>query len=85
VQNKKGSKMQAINTVSAGPYNFVVTNDNRPFGNNFVVQRANVTKYNGQDEIACVVLCTKDSKEPGRLYSVQYSTQGRLQECCTLN
>ncbi len=76
--------MQA-NTVSVQNYNFVVKGDNRPFGNNFVVQSANIVKYNGQDEIACVVLCTDNSKEPGRLYSVQYSTKGVLQECCTLN
>ena len=77
--------MQAVNTVTASNYNFVVTNDNRPFSNNFVVQTANVVQYEGQDEIACVVLCTADSKEPGRLYFVQYSTQGQLQECNTLN
>jgi hypothetical protein len=77
--------MQAVNTVSVQNYNFVAKGDNRPFGNNFVVQSANIVKYNGQDEIACVVLCTDNSKEPGRLYAVQYSTKGRLQECCTLN
>jgi len=73
------------NTVSAGSYNFVVKGKQRPFSNNFVVQSAKIVKYNGQDEIACVVLCTNDSKEPGRVYFVQYSTKGRLQECNTLN
>ena len=77
--------MQAINTVTAGEYNFVVKGEDRPFSNDFVVQQANITKYNGQDEIACVVLCTDTSKEPGRVYFVQYSTKGRLQECNTLN
>jgi hypothetical protein len=77
--------MQAVNTVTAGNYNFVVTNDNRPFSNNFVVQSAKVVQYKGQDEIACVVLCTADSKEPGREYFVQYSTQGYMQACNTLN
>lgn len=77
--------MQAVNTVSAGPYNFVVKGKQRPYSNNFIVQSAKVVKYNGQDEVSCVVLCTADSLEPGRLYAVQYSTAGRLQECCTLN
>jgi len=73
------------NKVSAGSYNLVVKGKQRPFSNNFVVQSAKIVKYNGQDEIACVVLCTNDSKEPGRVYFVQYSTKGRLQECNTLN
>lgn len=77
--------MQAVNTVSAGPYNFVVKGQNRPYSNNFVVQSAKVVQYNGQDEVACVVLCTANSNEPGRIYFAQYSTQGRLQECNTLN
>ena len=73
------------NTVSAGSYNLVVKGKQRPLSNNFVVQSAKIVQYNGQDEIACVVLCTNDSKEPGRVYFVQYSTKGRLQECNTLN
>jgi hypothetical protein len=77
--------MQAINTVTAGEYNFVVKGEHRPFSNDFVVQSAKVVQYAGQDEIACVVLCTDTSKEPGRVYFVQYSTKGRLQECNTLN
>lgn len=77
--------MQAVNTVSAGPYNFVVKGKQRPYSNDFVVQSAEVVKYNGEDEVACVVQCTADSSEPGRLYAVQYSTAGCLQECCTLN
>ena len=77
--------MQAVNTVSVESYNFVVKGKNRPFSNNFVVQSAKVVQYAGQDEIACVVLCTDDSKEPGRLYFVQYSAKGQLQECNTLN
>lgn len=74
-----------VNTVTAGEYNFVVKGENRPFSNNFVVQRAEVVQYEGQDEVACVVLCTADSNEPGRKYFAQYSTKGRLQECNTLN
>ncbi len=64
-----------VNTVTAGQYNFVVKGENRPFSNNFVVQNAKVG----------VVLCTNNSREPGRKYFVQYSTQGRLQVCNTLN
>ena len=77
--------MLAKNTVAAGAYTFKVKGDNKPFGNNFVVQTAKVVQYEGQDEVACVVLCTADSKEPGRKYFVQYSTDGQLQECNTLN
>ena len=53
----------AKNTVSAGPYNFVVKGKNRPYSNNFVVVRAKVVQYEGQDEVECVVKCTEDSKE----------------------
>lgn len=74
-----------VNTVTAGNYNFVVKGGDRPFSNNFVQQSAEVVQYAGQDEVAAVVLCTSNSKEPGRKYFVQYSTQGRLQECNTLN
>lgn len=77
--------MQAKNTVSAGQYNFVVTGKNRPFSNDFVVQSAKVVQYEGQDEVACVVLCTNTSKEPGRIYFAQYSTKGELMGCNTLN
>ena len=77
--------MQTQNTVSAGPYSFVVKGKNKPFSNNFVVQSAKVVQYNGQDEIACFVLCTANSKEPGRIYFAQYSTAGKLQECYTVN
>ena len=77
--------MLAKNTVTAGQYNFVVTGKNRPFSNNFIVQSAKVVKYEGQDEIACVVLCTNDSNEPGRKYFAQYSTTGVLMGCNTLN
>lgn len=75
----------AVNTVAAGKYNFVVTGSNRPFSNNFVVKSAKVVQYEGQDEIACTVLCTKDSNEPGRLYFAQYNTEGELMGCNTLN
>ena len=75
--------MQA-NTVSAGPYNFTVTNKNRPFGNNFVVQKAVVSTMQA-NEIECVVKCTTNSKEPGRTYYCIYSTSGTLLSCNTLN
>jgi len=73
-----------VNTVSAGPYNFTVTNKNRPFGNNFVVQKALVSAFD-ENEIECVVLCTANSKEPGRTYYCIYSTKGSLLCCSTLN
>jgi len=77
--------MKAVNTVVAGSYNFVVTGSNKPFSNDFVVQTAKVVHYNEQDEVACFVLCTANSKEPGRVYFAQFSTKGVLQECYTVN
>lgn len=77
--------MLAKNTVTAGQYSFVVKGKNRPFSNNFIVQSAKVVQYEGQDEVACVVLCTNDSNEPGRKYFAQYSTKGELMGCNTLN
>jgi hypothetical protein len=75
--------MQA-NTVSAGSYNFTVTNKNRPFGNNFKTLLALVSPMQA-NEIEAVVECTKDSKEPGRTYYCIYSTTGTLVSCNTLN
>jgi hypothetical protein len=75
----------ATNTVKAGPYNFVVTGKNRPFSNNFVVLKAKIVQYNGNDEVECVVRCTANSNEPGRIYFAQYSTKGELMECNTVN
>ena len=73
------------NTVTAGPYTIVVKGSNRPFGNNFVVQRASIVQYEGVDEVEAIVLCTTDSKEPGRLYLCYFSTKGVLEGCNTLN
>ena len=73
-----------VNTVSTGPYNFTVTNKNRPFGNNFVVQKALVSEFD-ENEVEAVVLCTADSREPGRTYYCIYSTKGSLLSCSTLN
>ena len=75
-----------VNTVTAGAYTFKVTKKaNKPFSNDFVVIAARIVKHEGQDEIACTVKCTETSREAGRLYSVQYSTEGVLMECNTLN
>lgn len=73
--------MQAVNTVSAGSYNFVVTNANRPFSNNFVVNFAQVVQFNGEDEVYAQVTCTQDSREPGMQYFCTYSTAGELIAC----
>ena len=77
--------MNAVNTVAAGPYNFVVKGKQRPFSNNFVVQSAEVVQYEGKDEIYAVVICTDNSKEPGRKYACNFSITGRLETCNTLN
>ena len=72
--------MQA-NVISTPSVTFTVTNKNRPFGNDFVVQRVSQQA----DEIEAVVECTKDSREPGRTYYCIYSTSGTLLACNTLN
>jgi hypothetical protein len=77
--------LEAKNTVTVGSYNFVVTGKNKPFSNDFIQQSAKVVQYDGVNELACVVLCTENSKEPGRRYFVQYNTKGVLMECRTLN
>jgi len=72
--------MQA-NVISTPSVTFTVTRKNRPFGNNFVVQRASMQA----NEIEAVVECTKDSREPGRTYYCIYTTSGVLLACNTLN
>jgi hypothetical protein len=72
------------NTVTAGSYTFTVANKQRPFGNNFVVQKALVSTMQA-NEIECIVKCTANSKEPGRTYYCIYSTKGMLIACNTLN
>lgn len=56
-----------------------------PFGNKFKVQGAAIMQYAGQEELALRVLCTDDSREPGRIYSCNYSLDGDLLACNTLN
>jgi hypothetical protein len=70
-----------VNTVSVGSYNFVVTNENRPYSNDFVLQIAKVVQYDGQDEVYAIVKCTANSKEPGMLYFCTFSTKGELIAC----
>lgn len=56
-----------------------------PFSNKFIVRRAEFEVYEGVEELHVIALCTEDSAEPGRLYSVNYSLQGELMACTTLN
>jgi len=72
-------KMQ--NVISAAQYTFTVANKQRPFSNNFVMLKAAVKQYEGQDEIHCIVKCTANSKEPGMQYFCIYSTKGKLIAC----
>ena len=60
-----------------------IANTELPFGNNFVVVSANWDS--AAQEIACVVRCTKNSYEPGRLYSIGFTLQGQQTGCCTIN
>lgn len=78
--------MQAVNAVSAGPYNFIVKGKQRPFSNNFVVQTVKlVQKYKvafpQQDELHCIVKCTEDSREPNMLYYCIFTGTGKLVAC----
>ena len=56
-----------------------------PFSNNFVCKSVKLQKYNGVDELHCVVVCTNDSHEPLRMYFCAYSMTGELLACNTLN
>lgn len=75
--------MQA-NVISTPNCTFTATAFNRPFGNNFVAL-ITVPSPMQANEIECVVECTKDSKEPGRIYYCIYTTAGTLVSCNTLN
>jgi hypothetical protein len=55
----------------------------RPYGNNFTQKQ--YVKPVGKDAHAVIVLCTANSKEPGREYYCVYTNKGALKECCTLN
>ena len=65
--------------------NIVVNAKEGPFGNKFVIQQAKIVKYEGVDELAAKVLCTADSIEPGRIYIVNWSLDGEMLACNTLN
>lgn len=69
------------NTITVGSYNFAVTDANRPYSNNFVVDFAKVVQFNGKDEVYAQVTCTADSREPGMQYYCTYSTDGELIAC----
>lgn len=79
--------MQAVNTVSASPYNFVVKGKQRPFSNDFVVQEIVkvVQRFKiavpQHDEVHCVVKCTSNSKEPGMYYFCVFTGTGKLIAC----
>jgi len=60
----------------------VVKGKNRPFSNNFVLQelREVTTHF-----VKCIVRCTKDSKEEGRLYYCTFTKSGGLYEAFSIN
>jgi hypothetical protein len=76
-----------VNTVAAGPYNFVVKGKQRPFSNNFTVDKIVkvVQKYKIAfpqcDEVHCYVTCTADSKEPFMQYYCVFTGTGKLIAC----
>ena len=53
-----------------------------PFGNKYILQQAAFVVYEGVTEVKATVVCAPNSKEPGRVYSVNWSLQGELLECC---
>lgn len=65
--------------------NFIVKGEHRPFSNNFVQDRAKITREYGKDEVFAFVTCTADSIEPGRTYACFYTLEGKLIACNTLN
>lgn len=77
--------MQQVNVVAAQQYFFIVANKQRPYSNNFTVNSAEVKQYNNKDEVHCVVTCTQDSIEAGRVYYCIFTTKGKLVACNTLN
>ena len=70
------------NTIITPDCNIVVAKRS-PYGNNF--KQKHYVKPVGKNAHAVIVLCTEDSKEPGRVYYCVYTNKGALKECCTLN
>ena len=74
----------AKNVVCASGFAIKVSKKELPFGNNFV-QIKDIEQVE-PNEVQTYVLCTSDSKEPGRIYFVAYSKKdGELLECYTTN
>lgn len=65
------------NYISIGKYKFTVTDDNRPKNLDFVLRAIKLVQFNGQDEIACVLMC-KNADNSRTLYYALYSTTGTL-------
>ena len=77
--------MQQQNVVSANGFTIKVSKKQLPFGNNFVQHKA-IAEQPEPNEVQAYVLCTANSKEPGRIYFVAYSkTTSELIECYTVN
>lgn len=73
------------NVITVGSVTLKIAKKNLPFGNNFTQLAAKIVQYEGVDEVLAHVKCTKDSNEPGRTYSVNYSFAGKLEACNTTN
>ena len=74
--------MRKVNSAQAVTVNDVTVQvKHGPYGNKFTVQRAKIE----QDMLQIKVLCTADSREPGRVYICNYSMKGDLIACATLN
>jgi len=73
--------MQNVNLISDGTV--TVLAKKLPFKNNFVQRNFVRTERtrNGRDAIVADVVCTQDSGEPGRVYTVCYTLGGTMMWC----
>lgn len=78
--------MQNVITVEGTGIALNIASKELPFGNTFTQHtKAIVRNFDGQDEVVTYVLCSKGSREPGRIYIVAYSLAGKLIACETQN
>ena len=73
------------NFITCAGHKFTVSAKELPFGNNFKQISSKIVQYNGVDEIFAFVKCTRNSNEPGRIYTVSYSFAGKMEGCNTWN
>ena len=80
---RKTNTLRFVHPVTNAATVMQIADSERPFDNNFVV--LSIAWDPTAQELACYVRCTKNSYEPGRIYSVGFTLQGRMTDCCTVN